>query len=165
MEKKKFEWTDALVILMFLGGGIWLINSSFNVDQKDGVKPWKALHDNGIEIDAVYDDSARYEETQYSDHTTRRYFTKYFFRANNKLYEGEVESDTLSNYEYVRIKYLPEDPSVNSAHPIVALENARSDAKYGWKFWLGLFLCLCGGASLWELISPKKEAPKERVEL
>lgn len=73
------------------------------------------------------------------------YETKYFFTVGNESYSGIYKPKEPPTIPFIKIKYLAEDPAINSPDPEDELRSLKNSQTSKTALYIGLFL-LGGGA-------------------
>ena len=69
---------------------------------------------------------------------------KYYFDVNNRQYEGMELVDSLPTNRHVSIKYLKENPEINSINPEMDLDKIQKRSKSTLLFWVSVGMTTFG---------------------
>ncbi|MEJ8756979.1 hypothetical protein WG947_08235 [Pontibacter sp. H259] len=93
----------------------------------------------------------------------KTYETTYYFNANGQQYTGIYNPTEPPTLPVITIKYLAEDPSINSVDPQKELASLKDESTSNLSLYIGLGLMLFGGFSGYSHLSAirKRKRAKE----
>jgi hypothetical protein len=96
---------------------------------------------------AVLDSTYEVTTIKIMDIPTKFYKIKYFFEVNGRQYSGVTEKfqpEKITVLPLIKIKYLAEDPYINSNDPVAELRKLKDEKSSNMDLYFGLGLLLIG---------------------
>jgi hypothetical protein len=89
------------------------------------------------------------------------YETKYFFNANNQSFTGIYKPTEPPTIPLIKIKYLAEDPAINSPDPQDELNSLKTSKTSNASLYIGLFLLGAGGLTVYSNVRQIRQRKRE----
>ncbi len=97
-----------------------------------------------VEVNAFLDSVYTITTVKILGAPVKLYETKYFFTVDNQLYSGIYQPTEPPTIPLINIKYLAENPSINSPDPERELAHLKSSKTSKTSLYIGLFLLISG---------------------
>lgn len=137
--------------VFFLMGGCSLTQEHFSDAKKQEleqkIKAFEKLEASPTEATAMLDSVYTVNTLTVMSVPIKTYSTNYFFNVNNRLYTGVYNPQEPPAVTVLKIKYLAEDPSINSPDLAKEVHYLRSSKTSNLPLYAGLFF-LCSGTLL-----------------
>jgi hypothetical protein len=104
----------------------------------------KRLITNGIKTNATLNNEYKLETIKVLGVPTQYYTYTYSFFANGSIITGEYTFEKEQNVSSIDIKYLPENPSINSVNPLERIAFLTKAEGSNSALYIGLGLILIG---------------------